>query len=426
MLITTVDAARVHAATGGQAGLWFAAQRLGLSCAYNVVIAFTIEGDLDPGRLESAWRLLVDSTATLRLRTGLDGHGRVVQWFAELPAGVAWLDSAVSPTDGIGVDPALLPFVREPFDLDGGELCRMVAARTRDGRTTALLILHHLLVDGTSQPALADRFASCLLDGSVAPATAERYVQLVDLVRRAEAACLARERDRWTSRLVDRLAGGAAWPAATSAAEPGHLRHHLDRASVDRLRATAERAGGSLFLGLIGAVHRSLSMLGWERTVTSVSATVRPRGGGYDDVVGTFINQVPLVATHRPRESLADLLGREVPGWRSDLAARALSQVAMAEDPRLGRVAPELNRVIVSERRSSGALTYRRDGAGPVRSVSAELFVRSYAPKADMALRFIRRPDGTEYDLDWSAAVPATVPECFPDVLRDVLGATSE
>lgn len=410
----------MYPTTGAQAGLWLADQRLGPGCAYHVVLAFTLEGRVDLQRVEAAWRGLVDQIAPLQLRMGLDEQGRVGQWFAPVSGRVWWSDVRVSSPDDLDLDPVLGRWVREPFDPDGGELCRMAAAPTVDGHTAVVLVAHHLLCDGISQTVLADRFVECVLQGTVRSAPAQRYLELVRHVREAEEGCLRREGERWAMRVTHRLAGDRWWPSETSEHGPGHVRLHVDAATTNRLRGLARRVGGSLFLVLVGAVHRALAVLGCDRTVTSVAASVRPPDGAYDDVVGHFVNQVPLLASHRPGGSLPDLVSQEVPGWREDLTTRTLPPLALSEHATLAPLMADLHRVMVSERRSP-ATPVRRYAGGDVGPITVSLFTRSYQCRSDLMVRFIRRGDDIEYDVDWSSALPPEISVHFVRVLSDVL-----
>ncbi|GIM89168.1 non-ribosomal peptide synthetase [Paractinoplanes toevensis] len=287
-----------------QEGLFYLAGRDEGTDVYTVQQVFTLTGDVDAGRLRAAAAALLDRYPNLRGGFVRTDSGTAVQ---VIPA------SAEVPFDEVTVAPGELDALvaaerHRRFDLAAPPLLRFVLARVGAGDFRLVLTQHHLLMDGWSGPlAMRDLFAAYAGADTPAPRPFTDYL-----------AWLAAQ---------DATAGETAWRDALSgvdeptlvapgapavAALPRVAEIVLSPAGTDRLTAAARRHGLTLNTVVQGAWALLLSaMTGRDDVVFGATVSGRPAGlPGVEDMVGLFINTVPVRVRLRPSETWTEFLRR--------------------------------------------------------------------------------------------------------------------
>jgi hypothetical protein len=405
--------------TLAQASVWFADQWLNGASAYHVTVTFRIEGEVGCAFIERACAKLVASTPALRARIGINGRGEVVQWFAGGGVPMIWTECPADSPDET-LNKLLRDEICRPLDSDGGALARFSIIRVGNERTIIILVGHHVIMDGISQGVIADRFFQCLAGGNTEAESEDAYVELVNWVRSAEEEALARDGAYWTRRLGQDL-GDTDWAIpGFSGSDGGNIRALVPPDCLRRFRELAGKMEISLFSVILGFIHRILAEQGMTRSVVCTAASVRPRMGTANQMVGCFINQIPLIAAHDSGETLAALLSRESPRWGEDLRRRFLPLPAISELlPRNGGAPIRLDRVFTSYRQPQAV---RSRDCGPFR-VTAEIFNRYYQAKTDLTVRFMSQADQLEYDVEWSVEARRGLGDDFAAALQFSLGA---
>ncbi|GAA2909523.1 hypothetical protein GCM10010517_75950 [Streptosporangium fragile] len=387
--------------TSGQAALWYADQKRAANGGYNVSIVWTINQDVPAPEIAVSWSRLRQEVPALSVRMGLDRDGAVVQWTCAEELAQEYADFADSPDAEMEAAAFLSARTARAFDTDGGPLARLVVARVSREVMVVTLVAHHLIVDGVSQVHLARRFAAALQPFGEEPSS-QHYADLIDLVRQDESRTHPADRAYWSERVAGFLNGAdwfAADPMGDLGVRAGRRRGEVVGADLASLTAAARDLGVGLYLLVAAAVHRAMAMAGVERTVVCSAVSVRPIGGALDDVVGCFINLVPLTARHLPGETLGELVRREAAGWRRDHCHRNLS---LLEIGGTGSPPNRLDRVFFSYRETDPTLTW----TGPGPDVSADLFTEYPATRSDLTVRVLRGVDRLHYEVEWSTATP--------------------
>lgn len=416
-----LTAGAVAPATAAQAALFFDDQRLPAGCAYNITTALTVEGvALERSDVERACRSVAASTPALGARFGLDEwNGEVVQWFAAEPLEVQWIDLRNSPD---GAAAALEHNARRPFDVEVGPLVRFVAVRTAPQRYLIAIVNHHLIADGRSQSVIARRLAAALA-GRAQREHRASYLDLVRRVRAMEDHARQTQRDYWSARLLDAVLPAAAPPVDPAAEKRRHTggceRTTFEEAFVERIDQLASDVGVGAFQVLVAAIHRALSQhSGLPRLVCAV-ASLRPAEGALDDVVGCFVNQVPLVAPNADQASTAQLLRRHAAAWRTDLRGRNYPFAEIAQQYRAQHgTAWRLGAVSLSYRQEP-PITEWHDG--PLR-LSADVFHRYFQAKTDFSIRIFRYGARLVMEVEWSDRTSGHIGAQFHEYLRSALG----
>ncbi|MEU4979849.1 amino acid adenylation domain-containing protein [Streptomyces sp. NPDC021969] len=262
----------------------------------------TLEGEADPGRLAAAATRLLALHPNLAARFVALADGRVV---SVLESGHE-APFTVLDRPGITDDEIRAHAERDRragFDLATGPLMRYTLIRAGAGRHVLVQTVHHIVADGWSVPPML----RTLLAEYRAPGSGHALGGFPDHVRRLAARDEAASDRVWDEQLAD-LPG----PSLIAEGHPpsAHFADTATTADAD-VEAAARSAGvplsvavhGAWALTLGGILHRDDVVFG--STVSGRDADVP----GIEDMVGLFINTIPLrarwAATTTARELLA-------------------------------------------------------------------------------------------------------------------------
>ncbi|WP_064273319.1 non-ribosomal peptide synthetase [Streptomyces sp. RTd22] len=298
-----------------QSGLLFHALLAGTTFdAYHMQMVYHLAGRVDPDRLRAAGQALLDRHANLRTAFVANTSGERVQLVldgVQLP----WRHLDLTTADAPERDQALRRFLEEDqadhFDPARPPLLRMTLLTTAPDRSELVLTAHHVLIDGWSVPLLM-RDLLRLYGSGGDPAVLPRVPGYRDFLA-------------WLSR-QDRTAAARAWAAELDGIdEPTFLaphagtRLHTEVGQVavpvpaELARALARRAahlGITLNTLVQGGWALLLSRLtGRPDVVFGTTVSGRPPAvPGVDEMVGMFINTLPVRADCAPGATVADLL----------------------------------------------------------------------------------------------------------------------
>jgi hypothetical protein len=386
-------------ATAGQAAIWLAEQAAPIGPAYHTCTVLRVQGTHDAESLVTACRQMVRATPGLRARFGLDPRSAtIVQWFASHEAPLITLIDAADH-DRDAADPIAAEIDR-PFEVDEGPLVRFVVTTgAQPGCHEIAIIGHHLVVDGACQLALARRLGGCVAGGCpVQPESA--YTTLVDEVRRREERARSTDAPYWRQHLPRHY---PVWPPAP----PEPARAPVGRVSIEAsimaaVLRVAEAAGGRVSQLLAAAVYKVLAGRGVPVPVICLAASVRPRDGSCDGVVGGFVTQVPLVMPDDPPVASADLVRVAGEVWREALRRRYFPfpelsamarRVAGTSDARLDRVMVTYRRVPARERWCREGTWFEVEPHRPYRSA-----------KTDISFRLLHHPEHLDCQVELGGA----------------------
>ncbi|MEV5414527.1 amino acid adenylation domain-containing protein, partial [Thermopolyspora sp. NPDC052614] len=279
--------------------------------AYQMQFVLHLTGEIDPDRMRAAGQALLDRHPNLRCAFPPDSAGGLVQ---VVPERVELPWRHVMTAGGEQELRRLLAEERAtPFDPAVPPLMRMSLVRTAPDRAELVLTTHHVLFDGWSVPLLIEDLFRLYGNGG------ETWALPRVPAYRAFLDWLARQ---------DRDAAAAAWAAEfagtddatllapgvrvrpAAGGDVGNVEVPLPPELVRRLTARAAELGITVNTVVQGAWALLLSRLTGRRDVvfgTTVSG--RPAGlDGVDEMLGLFINTLPVRMDCAPGSSLAVLL----------------------------------------------------------------------------------------------------------------------
>ncbi|WP_281399365.1 non-ribosomal peptide synthase/polyketide synthase [Streptomyces flaveus] len=282
---------------------------------YTLQVVLDFAAPVDTARLGAALDRVLGRHEALRAGFRTTEDQRSVQLVYEAPS-VPVREVAVADDAAFA---ALLDEDRATrFDLTRPPLVRAAAVRRADGTGSAVLTMHHIVVDGWSLPIVArDLFAEYGAGDSGAPQEAGHQARYRDHLAWLGGTDTDTSLEVWRAALAEvtepsRVATGQ----GARVLEPVRQDHLLTAQETTGLAAVARRHGvtvNTLVQAAWAIVLRGLT--GRDEALFGVTVAGRPAElPGAGDLVGLFINTVPLSVRLDPGESLGDLavrLGRE-------------------------------------------------------------------------------------------------------------------
>ncbi|MEU9871315.1 amino acid adenylation domain-containing protein [Actinomadura sp. NPDC048021] len=301
-----------------QEGLFFHALYGSGHDVYTAQIVFDLHGPLDADALKAAAAALLRRHANLRagFRQRKEGSPvQVVQRTVRLP----WQDEDLSALPG----PEREARARElaaaerarPFDMARPPLLRFMLIRLADGLHRMVFTNHHILLDGWSTPVLQTELFALYLaggDDTGMPRVAPYKNYLAWLAAQDRAAA----EDAWRRALdgvhePTLVAPGAPEPDSGDGT-PGRVRTRLTEELTSALNARARAQGVTLNTVVQLAWAALLSGLtGADDVVFGAAVSGRPPElPGVEQMIGLFINTLPIRVRVRPADTVAEALAR--------------------------------------------------------------------------------------------------------------------
>ncbi len=275
---------------------------------YNIARLFWLPDDYDPDRLDAAARLVVAAHANLRTSYGAERQ--------PLP-----LDRAFR-TSTVAVESATLPALaeevnRQRFDLVYGPLISLhhlsTAVADERGTRGVMIRAHHIVTDARSLDILWDQIATVYAGGDP-PEPATSYAAHAEWQRRRrpDPASL------WPVEAGDRLGELMVRPPRP---EPDGYVTRPASVSLDEIRIAP---GATPFASALTALAASIGpFMDHERFEVAVTASVRDHPD-LADVVGYFVNPLPLVVEAYENEAVRELADRVDSTLAASLEHRAV------------------------------------------------------------------------------------------------------
>jgi hypothetical protein len=301
-----------------QSGVWFMQQMDPSSRAYHVAFSVRVMSPLDNAAVAAALQRLIDRHAMLRSTFHHTGEALEIETKG---AAEPHLDTInASRWDDATLLHRVQDMFDQPFDLAAGPLFRTAVFTRRTDDHVLLLVLHHLICDGWSLFIVINEFLeyyeACFLGRAASlPPPGPEFRDLVQS-QQEWLASEAAERCRayWIARLSGHLPK-LTFPTSSSGAHKaaaGHGRYDFDIDNDIRvgLARIARSCGVSLF-GVLFAAYQVLLMAlsGQKDIVVGVPMAGRrlPRS---ENVVGHFVNIVPLRCDLSGDPTFADVIAR--------------------------------------------------------------------------------------------------------------------
>ncbi|WP_329012678.1 non-ribosomal peptide synthetase [Streptomyces sp. NBC_00690] len=277
-----------------QQGIWVNERLAPLGSVHHMPFAVHFEGALDESALAAACADLAGRHPALAM-TVQEEHGLPVLTAGPPPE----LTMHQSTPERLPSELARLS--AEPFDLAAGPPARFALLRIDESHATLLVVVHHIVFDGTSTDVFLHDLAACYAHrtGTGAPLVPLPSLDSSDQVEPGPDA-LAAAKAHWSDRRLPdgevllpgltELPDGVGPGAAVAFDLPTELRAELI--------VTADKLGVTLFELLLTAVHTLLLRYGNEHPAIAVD--LGTRGPEEAERIGAYVNELPVVTTPQP------------------------------------------------------------------------------------------------------------------------------
>jgi amino acid adenylation domain-containing protein len=315
--VSAITAAPPQELSEGERALWFLQQMAPESAVSHLSRAVRLRPDVDPKALRRALQHLVDRHPALRTTyPTVDGqpvrrvHPQMEVAFQEVDA-VAWSEEALAAW--------LADEAHRPFHLDEGPLLRVSLVKRPSGELVLMMVVHHIIIDFWSVTVLLRELAAAYAselrgEAPQLPPLQGDYSWFVgwqkELLKHREEALVG----FWKEGLR------GAPPAAelhTDRRRPpipsyqGAVQaFRLDAGTAARLKAQSREAGATLFSTLLAAFSVLLQRYSGEKELVVGTPTAGREHPAFADMVGYFVNLVPLRVDLSGAPTFAELAGR--------------------------------------------------------------------------------------------------------------------
>ncbi|MFD3743072.1 amino acid adenylation domain-containing protein [Nocardia sp. NPDC058633] len=284
---------------------------------YTVQSLLTLAGTVDAARLRGAAQALIDRHENLRVAfvETDDGPRQLVLSAAEIRWHEVDLTEIADDEQQRAreLDRVIELDALTRFDLTRPPLLRFTLIRTGAENFRLVMTNHHLVLDGWSTPLLVRELLALYVtagDASMLPPARSYRGFLTWLAEQDAPASLA----AWSQAMagIDTPTRAVPTLAGIESTETAMLSRDLSAAAVAILESTAREAGATVNTLVQAGWSMLLAML-TGRTDVVFGATVSgrpPELAGVEEMVGLFINTVPVRVRLDPSEKVSDLLAR--------------------------------------------------------------------------------------------------------------------
>ena len=296
--------------THAQRRMYYLDQLLEQDGQYNMATAFDLPDGFEADPLEKAMQQLLARHQGLSCRFKMvDGDPRQIPLNPD-----SFKLDRLHLGEGEPLQSYLAKLAATPIHLDQGFPCRINLVTGPTGAKTALFLFHHIVFDGWSYQVLFRELSAILAEDELPDVS----LQISDIARwqQSEAAQtgLSKGLEFWSRQLMDVPALNALTTDRPRGLEQDFasaiLESRFDRDLSDQIRTIAKARNVSLF-AFLQAVF-SLMISRWSGT--GEATTGLPVSGrdlhDVQDLIGLFVNTVPIRIQPEPEQSFTSYLGK--------------------------------------------------------------------------------------------------------------------
>ncbi|RMC30102.1 non-ribosomal peptide synthetase, partial [Paracoccus alkanivorans] len=278
--------------------------------SYVTQMVFAIDGKLDSSGLQAATRALLRRHASLRaafVHHKVKSPVQVIQRAPDLPWQNLDLSGASDPDAALAAE--IARDYEQRFDLARAPLLRFTLIRMAPERHMLIFTSHHILMDGWSTPILLNELFT-LYEQEGETAGLPHVTPFRDYVKWLTERDSAAARTAWQAAFEGFEEPARIAPAATSGAVPQVMHRPLSDALIGRMQDRARELGVTMNTLAQAAWGLVLGHLTHRHDVAFGSiVSGRPADlPGVENMIGLFINSIPVRMRWRPEMRASELL----------------------------------------------------------------------------------------------------------------------
>jgi amino acid adenylation domain-containing protein len=299
------------ALSASQEALWFLDTLQGSSAVYNMPYAFRLQGALDIGALRLALRGIVERHQVLRTVYAQEAGA---PYGSVLP--VSAFELVISEAEA--VDAKMREAAQLPFDLSRDPMLRATLFRATAHTHVLLLVVHHIAADGISMEVLGRELelgyaTACAGNLPACPPLPAQYADHAYWQRQWPGPQEMQRQLEWWRQELQGAPGVLELPMDRP--RPAVARHRgrlfefcIDAAQRQRVEAAAAQHAATPFAVLLAAYGALLCRLGRQSEVVVGTPVAGRRLTEVQDLIGLFVNSLPLRIEAGIAATAADLI----------------------------------------------------------------------------------------------------------------------
>ena len=293
---------------------------------YNIGMGVRLRGPLQIGHLRRALASLVERHESLRMRIVAAEAGPAVELLAEadvlhkLPFETVSLEGLPGESREAEMQRSLGEFLRRPFVLGEGPLCRFKLVRLSELDSVLMMSMHHAASDGWSMQIAVEEICRTYeaLAAAREPSPALLEVQYPDYAGWERTQLSAGRMSQHLAFWKRQLAGAPAVlempldrPRSASRSFQGQrLRRFFDPRLLQPLKEVSRREGTTLFMTLLGAWQVLLQRYSGQDDVLVGSPVANRSVASLEGLIGCLVNNVVLRGDLSGNPSFREFLTR--------------------------------------------------------------------------------------------------------------------
>lgn len=288
-----------------QKRLWLIQQSNEHTTAYNLPTLLLLEGDLDIGRLENAFRALCERHESLRTSFHEKNAQAVQVVHPEIHFTIQKMQDDREP--GL-----ILRDFLQPFDLRQAPLLRIGLATMSAGRYLLLFDMHHIISDGVSLGVLITELVKLYHGESLPPLKVQYKDYVLWQQQLFESGNLQQQENFWLQQFADgvpllQLQTDRPRPNVQSF-EGNKLLFALPQATVAQIQTIAADTGTTPFMVLLSTFNILLHKYTGQEDIVVGSPIAGRSHSDLDKVIGMFVNTLVLRNRPAPEKTFLQLL----------------------------------------------------------------------------------------------------------------------
>ncbi|MGE5329382.1 MAG: amino acid adenylation domain-containing protein [Deltaproteobacteria bacterium] len=275
---------------------------------YNECYKIQIEGNLDKNRLEKAFKEFIKRHETLR--TGFEIlHGKPVQKiYDQVEFEILRFKAKEEEIEEIAKG-----FVKV-FDLSNPPLLRVKLIDISEGKYVLLVDIHHIIIDGTSFGILIKEILS-LYEGNQLEPLKIQYKDFAYWQNELfESDKIKKQEEYWIKQFNDEipvLNMPTDYPRPARQSFNGYKKYFtLRKNTVEKLKAICDKTQTTLFMLLLSAYNVLLGRYTGQEDIVVGTPISGRRHADIKDVVGVFINTLPIRTYPNAKNSFTEYLSK--------------------------------------------------------------------------------------------------------------------
>ena len=266
----------------------------GTHTAFNLPWIMRVEGDLDEGRFERAFRLLIQRHDSLRSAFVMVKDEPVQVIGRQVNFHVSYMEAPGTNTD---IHDIMADFVR-PFDLSRAPLLRAGLVKLADGNHLLLFDIHHIIADGSAVRVLVNDFVA-LYEGRALPELRIQYRDFSEWQTSSRGRkILARQAAYWLERFkgeIPRLNIYTDYPRpAVQSFEGARVEFFFDSQMVQGLNRLMRETGTTLYMVILAAYNILLAKHAGQEDIIVGSPVAAREYADLQNLIGLFLNTLPM------------------------------------------------------------------------------------------------------------------------------------